>query len=108
MGATIKDLFSYNSINSVNYGDSVVFFKIGADWCIPCNELEKVLNSIPNSIIYHISIDNMEFESFFMDNQVTSVPYTIIKYQNATTRFKGIRTKEQILELIDFLKMSVA
>lgn len=65
MGVTIKDLSSYNSINSINFGEQVLFFKFGADWCIPCTELDKVLINVPDSMLYHISIENEDFESFY-------------------------------------------
>lgn len=104
MGVTIKDLSTYNSINSVNFGETVVFFKFGADWCIPCIELDKVLVNVPDSMLYHISIDNEDFESFFMDNKIYTVPDTIVKYKDATNRFQGLRTHEQIMEIIEELK----
>lgn len=104
MGVTIKDLSTYDSINSINFGETVVFFKFGADWCIPCIELDKVLVNVPDSMLYHISIDNEDFESFFMDNKIYTVPDTIVKYKDATTRFQGLRTHEQIMEIIEELK----
>ena len=104
MGVTIKDLSTYNSINSINFGEKIVFFKFGADWCIPCIELDKVLVNVPDSMLYHISIDNEDFESFFMNNKIYTVPDTIVKYKDATTRFQGLRTKEQIVEIIEELK----
>lgn len=106
MGVTIKDFSSYNSINSVDFGETVLFFKIGADWCIPCKELDKVLVSIPDSMIYHISIENEDFESFFMDNKIYTLPYTIIKYKNNTSTFQGVKTDKQILETILKLKQT--
>ena len=104
MGVTIKDLSTYNSINSINFGEKIVFFKFGADWCIPCNELDKVLVNVPDSMLYHISIDNEDFESFFMNNKIYTVPDTIVKYKDASTRFQGLRTEEQIMEIIEELK----
>ncbi len=104
MGVTIKDLSSYNSINSINFGEKVLFFKFGADWCIPCIELDKVLVTVPESMLYHISIENEDFESFFMDNKIYTLPDTIIKYKNNTTRFRGMRTLDQILKMIEKLK----
>lgn len=104
MGVTIKDLSTYDSINSINFGETVVFFKFGADWCIPCIELDKVLVNVPDSMLYHISIDNGDFESFFMDNKIYTVPDTIVKYKDATTRFQGLRTHKQIMEIIEELK----
>jgi len=104
MGVTIKDLYSYNSINSINFGEKVLFFKFGADWCIPCVELDKVLINVPDSMLYHISIENEDFESFFIDNKIYTLPVTIIKYKNSTIRFQGVRTLEEILEMIKKLK----
>lgn len=104
MGVTIKDLSTYNCINGINFGEQVVFFKFGADWCIPCTELDKILVNIPESMLYHISIDNEDFESFLMDNKIYSIPDTIVKYKNATTRFQGLRTHEQVMEIIEELK----
>lgn len=108
MGVTIKDLSSYNSINSIDFGEKVLFFKFGADWCIPCIELDKVLASVPDSMLYHVSVENEDFESFFMDNKIYTVPDTIIKYKNSTTRFQGVRTLDQILEMIEKLKEAAA
>ncbi len=108
MGVTIKDLSSYNSINSINFGEKVLFFKFGADWCIPCIELDKILENVPDSMLYHISVENEDFISFFMDNKIYTVPDTIIKYKNSTTRFQGVRTLDQILEMIEKLKEDAA
>tara|TARA_B100000287_G_scaffold435410_1_gene503570 strand:+ start:2736 stop:3062 length:327 start_codon:yes stop_codon:yes gene_type:complete len=104
MGVTIKDLSSYNSINNINFGEKVIFFKFGADWCVPCAELDKILTSVPDSMLYHVSVDNEEFDSFFMDNSIYTVPDTIIKYKNSTTRFQGVKTLDQVLEMIEKLK----
>lgn len=104
MGVTITNLATYNSINSIDFGNTVVFFKFGADWCIPCIELDKVLENVPNSMLYHISIENEDFESFFMDNKIYTVPDTIIKYKDSTTRFQGSRTRVQIEQIIEDLK----
>ena len=104
MGVTIKDFKNYTIINSIDFGEKIVFFKFGADWCIPCNELDKVLANVENSLLYHISIDNEEFESFFMDNKIYSVPDTIIKYKDNTHRFQGVKTLEQINKILKDMK----
>ncbi len=106
MGVTIENLSSYNSINNINFGEKVLFFKFGADWCVPCADLDKVLVTVPNSMLYHISAENEDFTSFLMDNDIYKLPDTIIKYKNNTTRFKGVRTLDQILEMIEKLKES--
>tara|TARA_Y100000389_G_scaffold166582_1_gene171408 strand:+ start:162 stop:485 length:324 start_codon:yes stop_codon:yes gene_type:complete len=104
MGVTIKDLKNYTVVNNIDFGEKVIFFKFGADWCIPCIELEKILENVENSLLYHISIDNEEFESFFMDNKIYNVPDTIIKYKDNTHRFQGVKTIEQINEIINSMK----
>lgn len=104
MSVSITDLNAYHAINSIDFGEKIVFFKVGADWCEPCFRLDTILNSIPDSMIYHISIDNDEFTSFFMENKFYTIPDTIIKYKNNTTRFQGLSTQESIKEMIDKLK----
>tara|TARA_B100000035_G_C20979456_1_gene544734 strand:+ start:24 stop:344 length:321 start_codon:yes stop_codon:yes gene_type:complete len=104
MGVTIKDIDNYKSINNINFGEVVVFFRFGAEWCIPCIELDKVLVNIPESIIYHISIDNENFESLLTEMDVYTIPDTIVKYKNLSRRFKGVRTTEEIMKLIEDLK----
>ncbi len=104
MGVTIESLKKYNSINSIDYGDTVVFFKFGADWCVPCEELEKTLNTIPNSMLFNISVDNDDFESFLIEKDIYAIPVTIIKYKNVTHTFQGIKTKTQIEFLINTMK----
>ena len=106
MGIIIKDLESLNNIKKINFGETVVFIKIGADWCIPCIELDKVLVKIPNTVIYHISVDNENFESFFIENKIYSLPHTFIMYKNNTEQFIGNRTEEQINSLIEKLKFA--
>jgi hypothetical protein len=106
MGISINNLETLNNLKNVNFGEKVVFIKIGADWCIPCTELDKILVNIPNSIIYHISADNVNFESFFIENKIYSLPHTFIMYKNNTDQFIGIRTEEQINLLIEKLKFA--
>ena len=57
-------------------------------------------------MIYHISINNEDFEPFFEDNKIYTVPYTIIKYKNNTSAFQGVKTDKQILESILKLKQT--
>ena len=99
MAVEIETIAKYNSINNINFGDKIIFFKIGADWCVPCKELEKFLVGIPDVLIYNISIDNDDFESFFMDNKFYNIPDTIVKYKDRSERFVGRKTPEEIISL---------
>ena len=105
MGITINDLISLNNLINIDYGDKTVFFKFGTDWCIPCSELDKILINIPNSIIYHISVDNENFESYLMENKIYTIPYIIIKYSNKIKKIIGIHTQNQIEKYIEELKL---
>ena len=104
MGVTIGNLKAYKRVYEIDHGEQVVFFKFGAEWCIPCVELDKVLVNVENSVIYHVCIDNEDFESFFIENNIYTVPDTIIKYKNVACRFQGLKNKDQIDEIIDNLK----
>lgn len=101
MGVNILTLESYNQIFNMDFGDMIVFLKFGEDWCVPCIELEKNMSLVPNSMIYTISIENEEFEEFFEENEIFTIPYTIIKYQKFNTSFKGVKTSAEIIDIIE-------
>jgi thiol-disulfide isomerase/thioredoxin len=105
MGVTINDLTTFNNLFNIDYGDKIVFFKFGTDWCIPCIEIDKILINIPNSLIYYISFDNENFESYLMENKIYTIPYIIIKYCNKIKKINGIHTQNQIEKYIEELKM---
>jgi hypothetical protein len=105
MGITINNLTTLNNLINIDHGNKVVFFKFGTDWCIPCIELDKVLVNIPNSLIYYISVDNENFESYLIENKIYTVPHTIIKYGNKIKKMIGIHNINQIEKYIEELKM---
>lgn len=104
MGVTVKYNSVLKNLLQMNFGENCVFIKFGTDWCIPCQELDKILASIPNSIIYHVNLDNDEFDNVMEEYNFTTMPYTIIKYKDNTRNFKGVITEEQINKLIDDMK----
>jgi thiol-disulfide isomerase/thioredoxin len=105
MGITINNLTTLNNLINIDHENKVVFFKFGTDWCIPCIELDKVLVNIPNSLIYYISVDNENFESYLIENKIYTVPHTIIKYGNKIKKMIGIHNINQIEKYIEELKM---
>jgi len=105
MGITINNLTAFNNLINIEYGDKIVFFKFGTDWCIPCAELDKILVNIPNSLVYYISVDNENFESYLIENNIYTIPHTIIKYKNKNKKIIGIHTINQIEKYIEELKM---
>jgi thiol-disulfide isomerase/thioredoxin len=96
MGITINNLTAFNNLINIDYGDKIVFFKFGTDWCIPCIELDKILVNIPNSLVYYISVDNENFDSYLIENKIYTIPHTIIKYGNKIKKIIGIHTINQI------------
>jgi thiol-disulfide isomerase/thioredoxin len=105
MGVTIKDLNTFNNLIKLDYGDKIVFFKFGSDWCIPCSELDKILVNIPNSIIYHVLVDNENFESYLIENKIYTIPYTIIKFGIKIKKIIGFHNANDIEKYIEELKL---
>lgn len=104
MGVTVKFKSVLKNLLQMNFGENFVFIKFGTDWCVPCQELDKILTSIPNSILYHVNLDNDEFDNVMEEYNFTTIPYTIMKYKDNTRSFKGVMTEEQINKLIDDMK----
>lgn len=104
MGVSIKTKNVLNNVLHMDFSDNLVFIKFGTDWCIPCQELDKILINVPNSILYHVDLDNDEFENVPEEYNFKSIPYTIIKYKKNLRNFSGVITEEQINKLIDDMK----
>ena len=104
MGVTVKYASVLNNLISMDFGEKIVFVKFGTDWCVPCQELDKILVNIPDSILYHVNLDNDEFDNVMEEYNFTTIPYTIVKYKDNTRNFKGVITEEQIIKLIDDMK----
>jgi hypothetical protein len=104
MGITITNLSAFKNLIEEDYGNKIVFFKFGTDWCIPSSEIDKILVNIPNSMIYHIPVDNENFEPYLMENRMYTFPYTFIKYGKKIKKTFGIQTVDQINRYIEELK----
>lgn len=104
MGVTVKYNSVLKNLLQMDFGDKYVFIKFGTDWCIPCQELDKILTSFPNSMLYHVNPDNDEFDNVMEEYNIKTMPYTIIKYKKDSCSFSGVVTQEKINELIDDMK----
>jgi thioredoxin-like negative regulator of GroEL len=104
MGVTVKFNAALKNLINVNFGNSIVFIKFGTDWCAPCQELDKILVNFPDSLLYHVNLDNDEFEHVMEEYNFKSIPYTIVKYRQDTRTFSGVKNEEQINKLIDDMK----
>lgn len=104
MGVTVRNNSVLKNLLQMDFGDKCVFIKYGTDWCIPCQELDKILVNIPNSMLYHVNLDNDEFDNVMEEYNFTTMPYTIIKYKKDSRSFSGVVTEEQINKLINDMK----
>jgi thiol-disulfide isomerase/thioredoxin len=100
----INSVDSYNNIESIDFGETIVFIKFGTEWCLPCKQLEQTLIHMSNSITYTVDVENDDFEEFLSKNRIHNIPTTIIKYKNNKTQFVGLRTPDQINSMIHNLK----
>jgi thiol-disulfide isomerase/thioredoxin len=104
MGVTIRNNSVLKNLLQMDFGDTFVFIKFGTDWCIPCQELDKILTSFPNSMLYHVNLDNDEFENVMEEYNFTTMPYTIMKHKNNSRNFKGVISEDQIQNLLNDMK----
>lgn len=104
MGVTVKFNSALKNLINMDFGETIVFVKFGTDWCVPCQELDKILVNFPNSILYHVNLDNDEFENVMEEYNIKTMPYTIIKYKKGSRSFSGVVTQEQINKLINDMK----
>ena len=104
MAQSIHSVDSYNIIDEIDFGETIVFIKFGTDWCLPCKQIEQILVDIENSITYTIDVENDDFEEFLSKNRIYNIPTTIIKYKKNKSQFVGLRTAEDINSMIHNLK----
>lgn len=104
MGVTVRNNSVLINLLQMDFGDNLVFIKFGTDWCIPCQELDKILTSVPDSMLYHVNLDNDEFDNVMEEYNFTTMPYTIIKYKKDSRSFRGVITEEQVNKLINDMK----
>jgi thioredoxin-like negative regulator of GroEL len=101
MGVAINYNSVLKNLLSMDFGDKCVFIKFGTDWCIPCQELDKILLKIPNSILYHVNLDDDEFVNVMEEYNFKTIPYTIMKYKKGSRNFAGVVSEQGINKLID-------
>ena len=104
MGVNIKFNSALKNLINMDFGETNVFIKFGTDWCVPCQELDKILVNFPNSILYHVNLDNDEFENVMEEYNFKTIPYTIAKYKKDLRNFSGVMAAEKINKLIDDMK----
>ena len=95
---------SFCSTNKIDYGDNILVFLFGGNWCTPCKNLYNNLEKVGNCLVYKINVENLEFEDYISDNNITSIPYSICKYKHNKLTFKGERTCDELLEMFASLK----
>lgn len=104
MATEITTLKMFKNIKNIDFGEKCVFFKFGGQWCKACKDLDKNIECIPDVVIYEINVENDEFESFLIENNVYSIPDTMITYKSNEVRFQGVRTPDELNEMITSIK----
>ena len=104
MGVTVKFNSALKNLINMDFGETNVFIKFGTDWCVPCQELDKILVNFPDSALYHVDVEDVEFDGTMEEYNYKSVPYTIIKYKKKTRNFSGVSSEENIKRLINEMK----
>lgn len=106
MFTLIDSVLKYDTINQINFGEKAVFFKFGADWCAPCQQLETILNDFEycEKILYKIDVENEDFENIILNEDIVTIPVTIVKYAGKTEKFSGVKTKEELIVLLNKMK----
>ena len=94
-------------INSDEFNKEVIesrglaFVDFYADWCGPCKMLSPVMDEISDSYsVYKINVD--EESKLASEYGIMSIPCVILfKDGKEYKRSVGLKTKEEILEMID-------
>ena len=99
----LKTLTAYNNANNIDFGDTIVIFKFGCDWCAQCKKLNEIINDTPGTLLYNISVDE-EFESYLMEKNIYSIPHCFLKYKKEIVQFKGEVSKDELLQLCSSIR----
>jgi thioredoxin 1 len=100
---SIQDEDEFNRIIA-SAGDRLVLLDVYADWCLPCKELEPILESIARNSrhgadIYKINLDENPY--LFDLFQVRGIPLVVfVRNQTVVYSLMGLRSKETYLEAI--------
>lgn len=86
--------------NLVLKGEGNIFVDFYADWCGPCKMLSPIMDEISQfNKVYKINVDSEE--EIAREYGIMSIPCVILfKDGKEVSRTIGLKTKEEILELI--------
>ena len=90
--------------------DGVVLVKFGATWCGPCKMMDRILVSVANKYesdanVTIVSVDIDQNQAMAQEHNITAVP-TMLFFKNSAKceRFEGIRSEQNIIDVIESLK----
>ena len=85
--------------------------KFGASWCMPCKQLDKILNELKGDIIGDVKFESYDVESdvdYASKFEIYSLPTTFIldaeNDDKILESFVGIKSSSQIRQLINKYK----
>lgn len=81
--------------------------KFSASWCGPCKMLAPIMDQVKSEVsgVSFLDVDVDQNRDLAFMNSVSSVPTVIIeKNGEVVSRFSGVKTKAEILNLINQYK----
>ena len=102
----LKTLSAYYNSRKIDYGDTVVIYKFGGNWCNPCKKVEEVIKDTDDVLLYNINVDNEEFESHLIENNIYTIPHCFLYFRKEQVDFKGEITKTELIKICKSLKIA--
>ena len=101
----IESLQSYNDINSIDFGDTIVFFKFGTEWCGPCKQLGPTLEKVvaaANGKVKMVRVNIDDNQQIAQQLRVQSVPtvYAFVDGQ-PVDGFSGAQPESTLIQFIE-------
>lgn len=81
--------------------------KFSASWCGPCKMLAPIMDQVKSEVsgVSFLDVDVDQNRDLAFTNSVSSVPTVIIeKNGEVVSRFSGVKTKAEIVNLINQFK----